>query len=65
MYFPSAQYRQRFYDLVLEMTADEEGMVADLDAYMTDDRMKVKENPPHNRDYCLHEIIKRILFLFL
>ncbi|XP_017889680.1 mitogen-activated protein kinase kinase kinase 15 isoform X2 [Ceratina calcarata] len=40
MYFPSVQCRQRFYDLILEMTRDEEGMVADLDAYMTDDRMK-------------------------
>ncbi|XP_043517864.1 mitogen-activated protein kinase kinase kinase 15 isoform X5 [Frieseomelitta varia] len=40
MYFPSVQCRQRFYDLILEMTRDQEGMVADLDAYMTDDRMK-------------------------
>ncbi|XP_076678297.1 apoptotic signal-regulating kinase 1 isoform X3 [Andrena cerasifolii] len=40
MYFPSVQCRQRFYDLILEMTRDEEGMVTDLDAYMTDDRMK-------------------------
>ncbi|XP_046837882.1 mitogen-activated protein kinase kinase kinase 15 isoform X1 [Vespa crabro] len=40
MYLPSVQCRQRFYDLVLEMTRDQEGMVTDLDAYMTDDRMK-------------------------
>ncbi|XP_032665647.1 mitogen-activated protein kinase kinase kinase 15 isoform X2 [Odontomachus brunneus] len=40
MYLPSAQCRQRFYDLILEMTRDQEGMVTDLDAYMTDDRMK-------------------------
>ncbi|XP_044005267.1 mitogen-activated protein kinase kinase kinase 15 isoform X2 [Aphidius gifuensis] len=40
MFFPSIQCRQKFYDLVLEMTADQEGMVTDLDAYMTDDRMK-------------------------
>lgn len=41
MYLPSVQCRQRFYDLILEMTRDQEGMVTDLDAYMTDDRMKV------------------------
>ncbi|XP_020288972.1 mitogen-activated protein kinase kinase kinase 15 isoform X3 [Pseudomyrmex gracilis] len=40
MYLPSVQCRQRFYDLILEMTRDQEGMVTDLDAYMTDDRMK-------------------------
>ncbi|XP_015596234.1 mitogen-activated protein kinase kinase kinase 15 isoform X4 [Cephus cinctus] len=40
MYLPSVQCRQRFYDLVLEMTRDQEGMVTDLDAYMTDERMK-------------------------
>lgn len=41
MYFPSVQCRQRFYDLVLEMTRGQEGMVSDLDAYMTDDQIKV------------------------
>ncbi|XP_012228062.1 mitogen-activated protein kinase kinase kinase 15 isoform X4 [Linepithema humile] len=40
IYLPSVQCRQRFYDLILEMTRDQEGMVTDLDAYMTDDRMK-------------------------
>ncbi|KAK0168323.1 hypothetical protein PV327_002140 [Microctonus hyperodae] len=40
MFFPSAQWRQRFYDLVLEMTVDQEGMVVDLDAYMTDEQIK-------------------------
>ncbi|XP_031844801.1 apoptotic signal-regulating kinase 1 isoform X2 [Nomia melanderi] len=40
MFFPSVQCRQRFYDLILEMTRDQEGMVTDLDAYLTDDRMK-------------------------
>ncbi|XP_012267109.2 mitogen-activated protein kinase kinase kinase 15 isoform X2 [Athalia rosae] len=40
MYLPSVQCRQRFYDLILEMTRDQEGMVADLDAYLTDDQMK-------------------------
>ncbi|XP_076294931.1 apoptotic signal-regulating kinase 1 isoform X4 [Lasioglossum baleicum] len=40
MYFPSVQCRQRFYNLILEMTRDQEGMVTDLDAYLTDDRMK-------------------------
>ncbi|XP_033214856.1 mitogen-activated protein kinase kinase kinase 15 isoform X1 [Belonocnema kinseyi] len=53
MYFPSIQCRQRFYDLVLEMTRDQEGMVTDLDAYMTDDRMKF--------EYELDEQNKRIV----
>ncbi|KAL0108005.1 hypothetical protein PUN28_014935 [Cardiocondyla obscurior] len=39
MYLPSVQCRQRFYDLILEMTRDQEGMVTDLDAY-TDDRIQ-------------------------
>uniref|UniRef100_A0A8D8RUT1 mitogen-activated protein kinase kinase kinase n=1 Tax=Cacopsylla melanoneura TaxID=428564 RepID=A0A8D8RUT1_9HEMI len=34
MFFPSSQMRQRFYDLVLEMTRDQEGMVTNLDDNM-------------------------------
>lgn len=44
MYLPSIKCRQRFYDLILEMTRDQEGMVTDLDAYMADDTAKVKVN---------------------
>ncbi|KAK6633749.1 hypothetical protein RUM44_004356 [Polyplax serrata] len=32
MFFPNREYRQRFYDLILEMTRDQEGMVMDLDS---------------------------------
>ncbi|XP_011497787.1 PREDICTED: mitogen-activated protein kinase kinase kinase 15-like [Ceratosolen solmsi marchali] len=55
MYLPSVQCRQRFYDLVLEMTRDQEGMVTDLDAYMADDTAKVKF------EYELDEENKRIV----
>ncbi|KAG8238442.1 hypothetical protein J437_LFUL002899, partial [Ladona fulva] len=40
IYLPSEQYRQRFYDLILEMTVDQEGMVTDLDSAITADQMK-------------------------
>jgi hypothetical protein len=33
MFFPSEELRKRFYDLVIEMTADEEG-ICDLDSIM-------------------------------
>lgn len=42
IYLPSVHCRQRLYDLVLEMTRDQEGMVTDLDAYMADDSSKIK-----------------------
>ncbi|XP_071449253.1 mitogen-activated protein kinase kinase kinase 15 isoform X2 [Hetaerina americana] len=40
IYLPSEGYRQRFYDLILEMTVDQEGMVTDLDSALTTDQMK-------------------------
>lgn len=42
IFLPSIKCRQRFYELVLEVTRDEEGMVTDLEAYMEDDQSKIK-----------------------
>lgn len=41
MFFSSVIWRQRFYDLVLEMTADQEGMVTGLDSDLSEDQIKV------------------------
>lgn len=53
MFLPSAQYRQRFYNLILEMTADQEGMVTDLDSDPSTDQMKF--------EYELDDVGKRII----
>lgn len=43
MFFPSSQMRQRFYDLVLEMTRDQEGMVTNLDDNLESEHIKVSK----------------------
>ncbi|XP_033608100.1 mitogen-activated protein kinase kinase kinase 15 isoform X1 [Cryptotermes secundus] len=53
MFLPSVQYRQRFYNLILEMTADQEGMVTDLDSDPSTDQMKF--------EYELDDVGKRIV----
>lgn len=42
MFFPNAEFRQKFYDLVLEMTRDQEGMVTDLDSDLACHQIKVR-----------------------
>jgi len=42
MYFPSCQYRQRFYDLIIKMTEGEEGMMTNLDEDSTGDQIDVQ-----------------------
>jgi len=41
MFLPSAQYRQKFYELIKEMTGDEEGKLIDLESYSISDQMNV------------------------
>lgn len=40
MFFPSEEYRQKFYELVLELTANDE-CVTDLDAHTEQDFINV------------------------
>lgn len=40
MFFPSEEYRQKFYELVLELTANDE-CVTDLDAHNEQDSINV------------------------
>lgn len=41
VYLPSIHCRQRFHELILEMTDKQEGMVRDLDLFSTTDQIKV------------------------
>lgn len=41
MFFPSSQYRQRFYDLIIKLTEGEEGMMTNLDEESIGDQVNV------------------------
>lgn len=45
MFFPSEEFRQRFYELILELTANEE-CVTDLEAYTELDSINVSRMLP-------------------
>ncbi|GAB6029560.1 protein kinase kinase kinase [Chamberlinius hualienensis] len=53
MYFPSEGHRQRFHEMVLEITVDQEGMIADLDADVT--------TGPMQYEYELDDQCRRII----
>ncbi|XP_065214515.1 mitogen-activated protein kinase kinase kinase 15 [Planococcus citri] len=42
MFFPSVMCRQRFLDLILEMTQGQEGMITDLDMEQSSDQLKIE-----------------------
>jgi hypothetical protein len=54
MFFPSEELRKRFYDLVIEMTADEEG-ICDLDS--------ITDTGPINVFQIFKQIKKYLIFL--
>jgi mitogen-activated protein kinase kinase kinase 5 len=41
MFFPSSQYRQRFYDLIIKLTEGEEGMMTNLEEDSIGDQVNV------------------------
>lgn len=61
MFFPSTTFRQRFLDLILEMTKDQEGMITGLELERSSDLPKV------NNYYHLYHLslIELIFFFYL
>ncbi|KAJ8670853.1 hypothetical protein QAD02_002112 [Eretmocerus hayati] len=65
IFLPLVECKERFHDLVLEKTRDEEGMVSDLDAYMDDDSSKVEfehELDEQNRRLILAKGTYRVVY---
>lgn len=54
MYFPSSQHRQRFFDLVIQMTEGEEGMMTNLDENSTGDQVDVIFSIEIDIIHCIH-----------